>query len=192
MIPMPCTCWAWPPSSAATTRRTVELISQAIDRFDGNPAFHNNLGEAYRALGRLPEAQACYQRALTLDPGFAAAHYNLGLTYGAQQAAAAQHHYQQAVALAPRHVLARNNLANVLRAQGHVEEAMAAYREALAIEPNCLEVLLNLGATLTQQQRAAEALPYLQRAVRLQPDSIEGRRQLGRARVPRPAMRRRP
>ena len=39
-------------------RRTIQL--------QGNAAFyHNNLGEAYRAMGQLAKATACYRRAAT-------------------------------------------------------------------------------------------------------------------------------
>ena len=56
----------------------VEYIQRAI-RLQGNAAFfHNNLGEAYRALRRIPEAVACYRRALELKPDYAEAHCNLG------------------------------------------------------------------------------------------------------------------
>jgi tetratricopeptide (TPR) repeat protein len=37
-----------------------------------------NLGEAYIALRRIPEAVACYRRALELKPDLVAAHINLG------------------------------------------------------------------------------------------------------------------
>ena len=40
--------------------------------------FHNNLGEAYRALCRIPEAIACYRRTLELKPDYVEAHNNLG------------------------------------------------------------------------------------------------------------------
>src|SRR4051812_35946623 len=36
--------------------------------------YHNNLGEAYRALGQLNDAVSSYRRAIELDPADAAAH----------------------------------------------------------------------------------------------------------------------
>ena len=49
------------------------------DRLAGGTAlFHNNLGETYRALGRMSEAIACYRRALELKPDYAEAYNNLG------------------------------------------------------------------------------------------------------------------
>ena len=47
-------------------------------------AFHNNLGEAYRALRKFPEAVACCRRALELKPDYADAAYNLGNALAAQ------------------------------------------------------------------------------------------------------------
>ena len=41
---------------------------------------HLNLGNALLALDRLPEAAACYRRALELKPDFVEAHSNLGKT----------------------------------------------------------------------------------------------------------------
>ena len=56
----------------------VEYIERAIG-WDGDRAiFHSNLGEAYRSLRRLPEAIACFRRALELTPDFAGVYYNLG------------------------------------------------------------------------------------------------------------------
>ncbi len=49
-------------SQAGKPEVAVQYIERAI-RLRGNAAdFHNNLGEAYRALGKIPEAEACYRR----------------------------------------------------------------------------------------------------------------------------------
>src|SRR5208283_5382364 len=54
----------------------VEYVERAI-ALQGNAAFyHNTLGEAYRALGRIPEAVACFRRALEMKPDYVEAHSN--------------------------------------------------------------------------------------------------------------------
>src|SRR5208337_1362163 len=55
----------------------VEYIGRAIGLQGNEAAFHDNLGEAYRALHRTSEAVACYRRALELKPDYAQAYYNL-------------------------------------------------------------------------------------------------------------------
>src|SRR5437899_3255584 len=47
----------------------IDYIGQAIALNGSDAAYHNNLGEAYRALGRIPDAIGCYRRALELQPG---------------------------------------------------------------------------------------------------------------------------
>lgn len=90
----------------------VQLISEAI-RYGGDvPVYHNNLGEAYRTLGRFADATACYRRAIALDGRFAEAHNNLGTVYQNQglidDALAC---YDAAIALEPDYVNAHYNRA---------------------------------------------------------------------------------
>ena len=113
----------------------VEYIERAI-RLQGSAAFfHNNLGEAYRALRRNPEAVACYRRALELRPGFAEAHSNLGVALKDQgkldEAVAC---YRRALELRPDFAEAHNNLGNALKEQGKLDEAVACYRRAAGTE----------------------------------------------------------
>ncbi len=62
----------------------IEYIGRAIGLDGQRAAFHNNLGEAYRALGRLAETIACYERALQLKPDYPEAHNNLGVAWESQ------------------------------------------------------------------------------------------------------------
>src|SRR5262249_31936385 len=104
---------------AGNHQNAVELISRAI-RLNGRaPFFHNNLGEAYQALRKFPEAIACYGRALDLMPGYAGTHNNLGNVLKEQgkleEAAAC---YRRAIELKPDYAEAHFNLANLLRELG--------------------------------------------------------------------------
>jgi predicted O-linked N-acetylglucosamine transferase (SPINDLY family) len=159
----------------------IEFISRAIAIRGSQGVFHNNLGEAYRALGRTAEAQACYERALALDPALAAAHYNLGLVQSASQPSAAQGHYLQAIRLQPNFAAAHNNLGNLLRAQGKLYEAAAAYRTALRCQADYVEAIGNLGGALLELEQFSEAVEQLERAVLLRPNSAEAHFNLGNA-----------
>ena len=110
----------------------VEYLGRAIALDANAPAFHNDLGEAYRSLHRIPEAVACYQRALELHPHYAEAHNNLGVAFKDQgnleEAVAC---YQRALELHPHYAEAHNNLGVAFKQQGKFVEAVASYRRAL-------------------------------------------------------------
>ncbi|MGC2457296.1 MAG: tetratricopeptide repeat protein [Gallionellaceae bacterium] len=59
----------------------VNLIESAIQADRRVPAFHCNLGNAYKALGQIDSAIAAYLEAVRLDPKFQAVYNNLGNMY---------------------------------------------------------------------------------------------------------------
>ncbi len=54
----------------------IALVERAIRINPSAPAFHNNLGEAYRGLGLTNEALGCYERAIALRPDYREARIN--------------------------------------------------------------------------------------------------------------------
>src|SRR5262249_8214916 len=64
--------------------RAAEHIGEAIRINGAIPAFHNNLGNAYRSQGKLAEAIQSYRRAIELNSGTAETHNNLGSALQAQ------------------------------------------------------------------------------------------------------------
>src|SRR4051794_19573311 len=56
----------------------IDYIGRAIALAPAVAAYHNNLGEAYRALRRLDDATACYRRAQELEPDDPQGHVSLG------------------------------------------------------------------------------------------------------------------
>ena len=62
---------------------------------------HYNIGIFCRKLGRYEEAISQYKKALSIDPDYAGAHYNLGLTYGGKGffSLAADHLYKAGLLL---------------------------------------------------------------------------------------------
>jgi tetratricopeptide (TPR) repeat protein len=54
-------------------------ISAALALDSEHPAALNQLGMLERRSGRFPEAESAYMKAVTASPGYALAHYNLGV-----------------------------------------------------------------------------------------------------------------
>jgi protein O-GlcNAc transferase len=158
----------------------VDLISKAIAQSGRVPAFHNNLGNALKALGKFEEAAASYGWALSHKPDYAAAHYNLGVTRQAQgRLEEAAVSYTRALSLKPDYAEAHSNLGNTLQAQGRLEEAVASYAHALRHKPDYADAHGNLGNVLKAQGRLDEAVACYGRALTHEPDYAEAHSNLG-------------
>ncbi len=154
-------------------------ITHAIRIKPNIAEYHNNLGEALRALGQFPAATAAYQEALRLRKDFAEVHNNLGLALHQQgELAQAAMSLQRAVALKPDPETFCN-LGNVFRDQGAWDHAIAAYERALALNPEFPEALNNCGAALRHRGKAAGAVELFKRAITLKPDYAEAYYHLG-------------
>lgn len=160
----------------------VDLISKAVAINPTLPMFHNNLAAAYRALGRLPEAQAAYERAIRIDPRYVDAHSNLATVLHARglltEAAAA---CRQALSVNPAFAEAHNNLGNVLRDLGETDEAEQSYRRAVAARPNFALAHNNLGSLALDRGRLDDAIALFQTALQHDPNCAEAHGNLGLA-----------
>ena len=160
--------------------KAVDLIGRAIAQNSRVPAFHNNLGNALKAQGKLQAAAACYAQALAHQPDHAGALFNLGLVLQLQdklEEAAAS--YRRALSLKPDYVEAHGNLGNTLQAQGRLEEAVASYGLALRYRQNYAEVHSNLGNVLMAQGKYSEAAASHARALTHKTDYAEAHNNLG-------------
>jgi protein O-GlcNAc transferase len=160
----------------------VQYIQRAIGLNGNSAAYHLNLGNALKDLGKLDEAVACYRRALALKPDFAGAHNNLGNALKEQglldEAVAS---YRRELDLKPDHVGAHNNLALALKDQGKLDEAIACLLHALELNPGFAEAHNNLGIALKDQGKLGEAIGCYHRALDLKPDFAEAHSNLGNA-----------
>src|ERR1700733_8444281 len=160
----------------------VDLIGRAIAQNARIPAFHNNLGNALKAQGKLQEAAASYAEALSHKPDHVGALFNLALVLQMQgQLEEAAASYRRALSHKPDYAEAHGNLGNTLQAQGRLEEAVACYGRALRYRPAYAEVHSNLGNVLKAQGKYAEAVASHGRALVHKPDNAEAHINLGNA-----------
>ena len=97
----------------------VDLIGKAIGVRSNIAEYHNNLGNAHKALGRHEQAAACYRRALALKPRYAEALTNLGdalAVLGRDEEAVPC--FRKALSVNPRLPEALNNLGTCLKKLG--------------------------------------------------------------------------
>lgn len=81
--------------------------------------YTNNLGVRYQQAGEMDKAVKSYERAISLDPDYAQAHYNLGTAYEKSlEFDKAIAEYQIALRSDPRFYYAHNNLARLYLSRG--------------------------------------------------------------------------
>jgi tetratricopeptide (TPR) repeat protein len=155
-------------------RDSISLMGRAISVTDLNALAHDNLGDAYRAAGRLDEALHEYQLSIAMKPASATTEYNLG-TILAQQglASEAEDHFQKALALNPRLAEAHNNFGDLLKQEGRLADAAGQIQMALEINPSLPEALSNLAGVMALQGRMDESLSYFRKARDLDPSIAE-------------------
>lgn len=151
--------------------RSIETLREATVLNPGSAAAHSNLGNAYKAAGKLELALDCYGKALSLNPGSSEARFNRG---NARQALndleGALSDYDDVTRQQPNHYLAHIAKSNVLIRIHQAELALQAIDEAIAVNPGFVEALSNKGNILTELGRLDEAAAVLDNAIRLNPN----------------------
>ncbi|MBR8334395.1 tetratricopeptide repeat protein [Burkholderia ambifaria] len=133
----------------------------------------------HHQAGRLGEAKTLYDAILNAQPGQPDAMHFLGLL------ACQLKQYDAGLALMERSLAARpdasyfNNLGNMLRECGRLDDAIAHYRRAVALRPDYPEAHNNLGNALRDARDPAEAMQSCSRAIELRPGYAEAYNNLG-------------
>ena len=112
----------------------VDLIMKALAIKPDYVDAHNNLGIAFKNLGKLDEAIASYHKVLTIKPDYVETHNNLGIALqelGRLDEAVASYH--KALAIKPDYAEAHSNLGSALHEQGKPEDAFTCQRRAIAL-----------------------------------------------------------
>jgi superkiller protein 3 len=122
--------------------------------------------------GKFDEANAHFQKALEIDPGYAAAHNGVGIVLAREaQLDQAIAHWRKAVEINPRYADAYYNLGVAMVREGKYDEAIVHLQKALEIKPNYVEALYSLGVTFYLRGGIAEALVHWRRGLSLEPNN---------------------
>jgi Tfp pilus assembly protein PilF len=162
----------------AKTLRTMGAPDEALKTIQAAAARHQEgswellsfQGILEDERGETSLAEASYRRAVTLEPGRATLHNNLGYNLLLQkkpQEAVVE--FRRALELDPRSVTARNNLGEALTESSKP----AALAELERAAPSAAVAHNNLGAVLLEQGRYSEARAELDAALQARPDFAE-------------------
>jgi tetratricopeptide (TPR) repeat protein len=152
----------------------LQALQKAADLLPDDAEAHSNLGNAFRAAGRLEHAVRSHGRALAIQPDYAEAHNNLGSALedlGYLDEAMAS--FRRAIGIKPDFALAHSNLGNVLGLQSRALEAEASCHRALEINPRLTGAIVQLAEYQAGKGLFAEAEAALQGAIAIEPEMPE-------------------
>lgn len=150
--------------------KTEEACRGLLSIYPKSPFVINSLGAALKGQGRLQEALAQFDAAITSNPGYVDAYSNRGVMLqelGRLEEALAS--FDKAIELKPDYAEANSNQGLALQELGQLDEAIASHRRALAINPNYAAAHSNLGNALLLKGQAGEAFECHRKAVALAP-----------------------
>jgi len=122
----------------------LELITKAVAAQPRSAEYHSHLGELYRRLNRLPEAENALREARLLAPHDVNIASNLGLVLAQQGRGAEGLQLCQAAANAMPVPITQCRLATVLASQGALAQARQIWQAVLAIEPDNADAIAGL------------------------------------------------
>lgn len=164
-------------------RRALVLFQQAAERDPSFAPAYAGMADVYNHADDPAKAKEAALHALSLDSSLAEAHTSLAyvLAFYEHRWDGADSALRRAIAANPRYVLAHLRLANVLAAQGRIDEAVAAVERARAIQPESFVVMLNRGLMAELAGRPNEAIAHFQAALVLEPGRRDAQEMLATA-----------
>jgi len=162
--------------AAAAPAQTGASETAVVDAYEAfSRGLLNRRAETFESLDR---AVWLFERAVTIDPSYARAHIELGVSYGTKasylslpelrQRAVAS--LRRAIELQPGSARAWRELGATLVDMGEDAEGMAAIRRALAIDPEEASACAAMGRALfIVRARFDEAIPWYRRALERNP-----------------------
>ncbi len=144
------------------------LLRKSLSLIDFDPETWNYLGVSRWGTGAFDEAQAAYEKALSLDANDAMAVANIAVVDlsrfmkagGAEWRVRAVEGFRKALTLDPRYSPAWNGLGAALRQGGDLDGAVEAWTKAVELKPDYDFALFNLGLTLLAKGERSRALPW--------------------------------
>ena len=164
-------------------QQALNHASQLQQQFPYSINLYNITGAINKQLGKLDEAIAAYTKALSINPNYVEAYYNMGVTLRQQgKLDEAIEAYAKALSINPNYAGACYNMGNALKDQGRLDGAIEAYAKVLAIKPDYADAYNNMGNALRDQGKLEKALDAYNKALSIKPNYAEAYNNMGNAR----------
>ena len=161
-------------------KEAVDVIEPLIKNFQNEPLLYNIRGVCNHSCQNYKVAIEDFQRAVELNPGYAEAYYNLGVSYGElSEIESAKESYKNALRINSNYPTAQNNLGQILLTQGEFDASIENFEWAIALKPDFAEAYNNLGNAFLGIEDLDNAIKSFKKAITLKPDFAIANNNLG-------------
>ncbi len=155
-------------------KSAIEYLSAALVPQPAHPNYYNSLGSALRAIGRLSEAQICFERAVGLSPDHALAHDNLARVLRSQnKPEESLAGLQATLAREPDCVEALSQLGVALASLERFDEGIELLEKAVRLDEQSAQAFSNLGGAYAASKNWDRAAQCFREALRRNPELVD-------------------
>ena len=149
-----------------------------------------NRGEEYLQSKNYTEAIKQFEKAVSLKPEWAEAHFKLGMAHSSvppldkdrpAHIQAAIKAFEAAIRLRPNWAEAHNELGLRIMSSGSYDDAIDAFKQAIRYKPEFAEAHKNLAIPYLYTGRFKEGIEQLNESIRIKPDLASAHKLLGSA-----------
>jgi tetratricopeptide (TPR) repeat protein len=151
----------------------ITLWEDCLKKSPNKPRVHTALGY-YLGKKNIEKGIEEYNIALTLNPNYPEAHFNLGRVYGEMKLfEKAVYHLEQYLRLKPKDPRGYNELGLINLQKKKYDEAILFFKKGLEMNPYVEKLHANLGDVYLQTHRLDEAVVEYKKAIQLNPRLTE-------------------
>ena len=152
----------------------IDAIKDLNEKYPNEPILFNIVGACYKSLGQLDAALKMFEIAVTINPNYAEAYYNLGLVArGKDNFNLAIKSYRSAISIQPNYPDAHNKLGNIFKELDRLNDAIESYEWAIAYKHDFFQAQNNLGLAHCQINQHLLAIKYFEEAIRINPEYLD-------------------
>jgi len=162
----------------------VERTAKVAEVLPQDAKAQLDYGKALHEAGRVEEALAKYEFAISKNPSLADAEFFLGLAWSdLGDPDRAIEHYERSLLLDSKNGKCESNLAGILVSKGMRTEGRRRYEHSLSLRPDLQIAHKELADIMVGEGEYDSAIAHYQEALRIQPDFKEARQNLDFART---------
>ena len=159
---------------------SLVLAMNLSKNFPESAILHNIIGACHYSLKNFESAIDSYRNAISIDPMYAKAYYNLADVYHNQGLLdESVKTYEESIKIDPQFADSYNNIGNVYRELGNFDKAIESYKKTISLKPDYVEALYSLSLVFLEIENLDLMIEYSNKVLELEPKLPEVHNRLG-------------